>query len=148
MDHALVERSKEHLAFSLTVPVVHFTCKGMRNMKRVTKGFFAVGLATWVAFFGGTGLAQSIPAPKPFQVFDGLSYANKPDLSVYGFRPITVVYGQQFGPDWFKQIDRLPDFTQVQTVAREASQKGYDVVLDIEHWPVKGSPEVVGGSLT
>ena len=117
-------------------------------MKRVTKGFFAVGLATWVAFFGGTGLAQSIPAPKPFQVFDGLSYANKPDLSVYGFRPITVVYGQQFGPDWFKQIDRLPDFTQVQTVAREASQKGYDVVLDIEHWPVKGSPEVVGGSLT
>lgn len=117
-------------------------------MKRVAMGFFAVGLATWVAFLGSTGLAQSLPSPKPFEVFDGMKYNNKPDLSVYGISPIRLVYAGEFGPDWHKQADRLPDITQVQAVARAADKKGHMVVLDIEHWPVKGSPDVVGGTIT
>jgi hypothetical protein len=106
-----------------------------------------VGLAAWVIFPGSSGLAQSIPSPKPFSVFDGTLYSNKPDLSVYGIRPITVVYAGNFGPDWYKEADRLPDFQAVQAVAREAHQKGYGVVLDIEHWPLNGSPDVVRDNL-
>ena len=108
----------------------------------------AVGLATWVVFLGSTALAQSPPSPKPFLVFDGTLYSNKPDLSVYGIRPITMVYAGKFGPDWYKHADRLPDLQAVQAVAHEAQQKGHRVVLDIEHWPLKGSPDSVHDSLT
>jgi len=108
----------------------------------------AVGLATWVVVFGSTGLAQSLPSPKPFLVFDGTLYSNKPDFSVYGIRPIELAYAGEFGPDWTKQADRLPDLQAVQAVARAAQQKGHGVVLDIEHWPLTGSPDVVHNSLT
>ena len=117
-------------------------------MKLVTMGSIAVGLAAWVVFLGSTGLAQSPPSPKPFLVFDGTLYSNKPDLSAYGIRPITIAYAGNFGPDWFKYADRLPDLPAVQAVAREAQQKGYEVVLDIEHWPLNGSPDLVRASLT
>jgi len=117
-------------------------------MKLVTMGSVAVGLATWVVLLGSTGLAQSPPSPKPFLVFDGTLYSDKPDLSAYGIRPITLAYAGKFGPDWHKHADRLPDLPAVQTVAREAQQKGYVVVLDIEHWPLKGSPDSVRDSLT
>ena len=68
-------------------------------MKLVTMGACAVGLVTWVVFLGSTGLAQSPPSPKPFLVFDGTLYSNKPDLSAYGIRPITLAYAGKFGSD-------------------------------------------------
>src|ERR1041385_1234232 len=108
-------------------------------MKSVMMCSFAVGMATWIVFLGSTGLAQSPPSPQPFMVFDGTLYSNKPDLSIYGIRPITLAYTGNFGPDWYKDADGLPDISAVQTVAREAQQKGYRVVLDIEHWPLTGA---------
>ena len=96
----------------------------------------AVGLATWVVLLGSSGLAQSIPSPKPLLVFDGTLYSNKPDLLAHGIRPITLVYAGKLGSDWYKQTGRLPDLQAVQAAAREAQQKGYGVVLDIEHWPL------------
>jgi hypothetical protein len=117
-------------------------------MKPVTMGVFAVGLATWIVFLGSTGLAQAPSSPKPFLVFDGTLYSNKPDLSAYGIRPITIAGAGKFGPDWYKQADRLPNIESVNAAAREAQQKGHGVVLDIEHWPLKGSPDSVRDSLT
>ncbi|MEO7858905.1 MAG: hypothetical protein ABIU05_00435 [Nitrospirales bacterium] len=117
-------------------------------MKVVTKGLFTVGLATWFSFTVLTALAQSPPGQKPFVVFDGMDYFHKPDSSKYGIRPITLVYADRFGLDWFKEADRLPDLQAVQAVAREALQKGHIVVLDIEHWPLTGSPDSVRDNLT
>ena len=117
-------------------------------MKPITKCSLAAGLATWIALTVSTALGQIPPSPRPFIVFDGTLYSNKPDLSVYGIQPITLVYAQQFGPNWFTVIDRLPPIESVQTVAREAQQKGAAVVLDIEHWPLIGSPDLVRDSLT
>ena len=117
-------------------------------MKLITMGSLAVGLAIWGAIFGSTGLAQSLPSLKPFLVFDGTLYSSKPDFSVHGIRPITIVYAGEFGPDWYKQAARLPDLQAVQAVAREAQQKEHGVVLDIEHWPLNGSPDAVRDSLT
>jgi len=111
-------------------------------------GSFAVALATWIMFLGWTGAAQSLPSPKPFVVFDATLYSNKPDFSAHGIQPITIAYAGKFGPDWYKNADRLPDLQAVQAVAREAQQKGHLVVLDIEHWPLKGSPDLVRNSLT
>jgi hypothetical protein len=117
-------------------------------MRRVLSGFFTVGLVTWLLLLSSAGLAQSIASSKPFLVFDGTSYSNKPDLSAYGIRPITMAYAGKFGSDWYKSADRLPDLQAVQAVAREAQLKGHMVVLDIEHWPLKGSPDSVRDSVT
>jgi hypothetical protein len=117
-------------------------------MKLVRMASIAVGMMTWVVFLGSTGLAQSPPSPKPFLVFDGTLYSSKPDLSAYGIRPITMAYTGNFGPDWYKDADTLPDISAVQTVAREAQQKGYEVVLDIEHWPLTGALDSVQDNLT
>ena len=35
-------------------------------MKSLTMGSFALGIVTWFVCLGSTGLAQSIPSPKPF----------------------------------------------------------------------------------
>src|ERR1051325_10468982 len=102
-------------------------------MKLVRMVSIAVGFMTWVVVIGSTGLAQSLPSPKPFLVFDGTLYSNKPDLSAYGIRSITIAYAGNLGPtDWYKQAGSMPDLQAVQAVAREAQQKGHGVVLDIE----------------
>jgi hypothetical protein len=92
--------------------------------------------------------AQTLPLKKPFMVFDGTLYADKPDLSQYGIQPITITYAQQFGPDWFKQSERLPDKESVQRIARQAQTSTNRVVLDIEHWPLTGDPNQVQKSLS
>jgi hypothetical protein len=93
------------------------------------------------------GQTQTVSSQKPFPVFDATLYSKKPDLAAYGISPITVVYAQQFGPQWFKQIDLLPSSESVASVAHEAKLKGHPVVVDIEHWPLKGSPDIVQDSL-
>lgn len=108
----------------------------------------AAGLATWVVFLGSTTLAQSPPSSKPFLVFDGTLYSNKPDLSRYGIQPITMVYAGKFGPDWYKYADRLPSANSVRSVAQDVRHTSHMAVLDIEHWPLKGSPDSVHNSVT
>ncbi|MBI5316148.1 MAG: hypothetical protein HZB34_09270 [Nitrospirae bacterium] len=76
-----------------------------------------------------------------------MGYLNKPDLSVYGIKPITLHGGASLGPDWYKQADRLPLIEFVQAAAQRAHQKGAPVVLDIEHWPLQGPPDIVQSSL-
>lgn len=117
-------------------------------MKLVEKLCLGVGMAIWVVCLGSIGLAESPPDAKPFAVFDGTLYFNKPDLSAYGIEPITMAYAGKFGADWHKQSDRLPNAESVQAVAREMQNKGRVVVLDIEHWPLKGSPDLVRNSVT
>ena len=79
-----------------------------------------------------------------------MDYLHKPDTSVYGIRPLTLIYPDRFGPDWYKQADgRLPDPAAVHAVARDVQQRGQRLaVLDIEHWPLTGSPDSVRDNLT
>lgn len=94
-----------------------------------------------------TARAQSLPDPKPFVVFDGTLYTEKPDLSAFGIQPITIAYAGKFGPDWQKQSEHLPDKEAVQRVAREAQERTSLAVIDIEHWSLKGSPKLINDSL-
>ncbi|MCC6142133.1 MAG: hypothetical protein IT389_16145 [Nitrospira sp.] len=108
---------------------------------------FIAGLAIWATFTGSTALGQTLPDSKPFIVFDGTLYSNKPDLSAYGLQPITIGYSAKFGSDWYKQADRLPNIDAVKAIARDAHQGGQMIVLDIEHWQLKGSPDLVQNNL-
>lgn len=99
---------------------------------------------------GSTDATAEIKTPSPakqFLVFDATFYTNKPDLSPYGIQPIPLIYPGTFGSQWQKHNDRLPGIEAVMKAAREAQNKAATVVIDIEHWPLKGSPESVKESL-
>lgn len=90
----------------------------------------------------------SVTSPhKPFPVFDATLYSGKPDLSAYGLQPITLVYAGSFGSHWHKQSDRLPEPESVKAIARQAEERGYPVVIDIEHWILTGTHESIAASL-
>lgn len=127
----------------------------MSGRIRARLALIVIGLCCTAAqlIFDGTlhaviAQANSLPKPKPFQVFDGTLYAEKPDLSSYGIQPITIVYAGKFGADWLKQSEHLPDREVVQKVAREAQEKTTPVVIDIEHWPLKGDSSQVQKSVS
>ena len=116
-------------------------------MKPVMLGFFAVGVAMiWVVCFGSTGVAQSIPSPKPFLVFDGTLYAHKPDLSQYGIQPINIVYESKIFVKG-APVGDLPSKTTVQQVVRGLGASRW-LVMDIERWPEVGTDQVVADSVS
>jgi hypothetical protein len=114
----------------------------------------AAGLGIVAGFFSAGGSAgpvvhaQTLPGKKPFMVFDGTLYTGKPDMSVYGVRPISIAYTGELGAQWYKNSDHLPDKNVVQQVARESLSNTSPVVIDIEHWPLKGDPDEVRRSLS
>jgi hypothetical protein len=116
-------------------------------MKSINIHCVISGLAIGVVLSATPALGQTHDESKPFIVFDGTLYTDKPDLSPYGIQPITIGYSAKFGSEWFKQADRLPNIDAVKALARDAQQRGQMIVLDIEHWPLKGSPDLIRNSL-
>lgn len=116
-------------------------------MKHLVLSLLILGQLCGTGISSATGEATPSSKPKQFLVFDATLYANKPDLSPHGIQPIPLVYAGKFGPHWQKQENRLPDIDSVKAAAREAKMKSATVVIDIEHWPLKGSPESVKESL-
>lgn len=112
----------------------------------------AIGLGTvstrYLAGDAPWPIAQAQNLPKPFIVFDGTLYSGKPDLSTYGIQPVSVIYTSQFGKDWYKNADRMPDKDVVQRIGREAQMKNTPVVIDIEHWPLHGAFNQVRSGLS
>jgi len=94
-----------------------------------------------------SGESRIESAQKPFLIFDATLYSHKPDLSAQGLQSIMLVYAGNFGDQWHKQSNQLPNMESVKGLAREAEAKGYPVVIDIEHWSLKGSPELVKDNL-
>lgn len=120
---------------------------GRSALVAVGLGCITAGFACVTALGTCTARAESLPDKRPFAVFDATLYAEKPDLSVFGIQPITIVYAGTFGGDWHKQSDRLPDKEAVQRVASDAKGRSSLAVIDIEHWALKGSSQVVKANL-
>lgn len=84
-----------------------------------------------------------------FTICDGTLYKNKPDFSQYGIEPITIYYVTKIWGNWNNEVTRndLPEESRVRELAREAAQKKYPLVIDIEHWPLRGDDNVIGESI-
>jgi hypothetical protein len=89
--------------------------------------------------------AQAIGPGNRFPVFDATGFAQKPDLTQYGLRAITVVY-PAFMWDSADEAN-LPDRHRLSAFARLASQSTDFLVIDIEQWPLAGDPAVVAESI-
>ncbi len=79
---------------------------------------------------------------RPFIVFDGTLYKNKPSLDAYRIRPITLLYESRlFVAN--QSPASMPPETIVRTLASELHDSPEPVVLDIERWLLKGDGPVV-----
>lgn len=118
-------------------------------MKLIEGGLLSTALAILILFHTSLGQSESITDRHPFLVFDATGYSNKPDLSEHGIRSIGLAYTAEFGADWYRHSDKLPDPQAVRSIAaRKAQEKTGLVILDIEHWPLNGPVEQIGASLT
>lgn len=86
-----------------------------------------------------TALAQN------YSVYDGTLYRNKPDLSQHGLQSIAILGRQLWGND--KPGEALPNEDRIRLTAQEIAALGTPIVLDIEHWPLQGRPELVQNNL-
>jgi len=75
--------------------------------------------------------------PRPFVVFDGTLYKNKPSLETYHVRPITVLYESRLFAANQSPV-AVPPEPIVRSLAYELRDSPEPVVLDIERWPLKG----------
>ncbi|WHZ30318.1 MAG: hypothetical protein OJF51_005121 [Nitrospira sp.] len=91
-------------------------------------------------------VAHVANAASQFVVFDARWHKDKPDLSQYGLRPITLLGGQLWDNGPHK--DYMPNKNRIPALAEQAMANGGVAVLDIEHWTMKGDPNVVSESLS
>lgn len=70
-----------------------------------------------------------------FTIFDGTLYVGKPDLSVYGIKPIKIIYESTL-IDGSKGSEKKPNQVRIKKIAREIDGAGKIVLLDIECWPL------------
>src|SRR5262245_596248 len=87
------------------------------------------------------------PASRTFTVFDGTLYKQKPDFRQYGIASILMIYEYRFWPNG-DITTALPDQRIARALATEAGSSIAPVVIDIERWPVRGSPSLVQSSVT
>ncbi len=81
-----------------------------------------------------------------FHVFDGTLYKDKPNLSTYGLKPITIIYGGNFW-EHKSHLNQLPHERRAKQLAREAAAASKLVCIDIENWEVAGDDATVASSV-
>lgn len=96
-----------------------------------------------MCFIGIVGNGKCAAAE--FRWFDYLSHTGKPTLTSLGFEPIALVGGRM----WLESEDpaELPNRYMVRKMARDAAKRASTVVIDIEHWPIRGDESSVANSI-
>ena len=91
---------------------------------------------------------QALNPKYQFPVFDATGFTQKPDLTQFGLKTITVVY-PAFMWDGDKGPDpvSLPDRGRIAAFAQIANQSTGILVVDIEHWPLTGGADAVAESI-
>jgi hypothetical protein len=96
--------------------------------------------AVWILphyYSPAMGPAVQVGNQRPFVVFDGTLYKNKPSLVPHHVRPITLLYESRlFVAN--QSADALPPEAIVRSLAYELRSLSEPAVLDIERWPLTG----------
>jgi hypothetical protein len=85
--------------------------------------------------------AKATAYEKQFLVFDGIRLKNKPDLTPYGLKPISVLYHNALWPN--QPPGDLPNHARLRVLAKDMWRRGHLVCVDIEHWPLFNQPDEV-----
>ena len=74
-----------------------------------------------------------------FAVYDGTTYAQKPDLTRFGLKQITIIYSASMWKDTESRLS-LPASNVIRTLALEAAASTGIAVIDNESWSIVGAP--------
>ncbi|MBI4695913.1 MAG: hypothetical protein HY749_18045 [Gammaproteobacteria bacterium] len=103
-------------------------------MKSPCSNLGRLRLAAMLLFCGCFLAAEgsSAAGSTTFEIYDGTSYRNKPNLVRYGIQPVYILTEGKF---WDKKTDQsLPDAKRVKKAAADAASKGLLTIIDIERW--------------
>ncbi len=89
--------------------------------------------------------ANSGPYPCTF-LFQLLAYTQMPDLRTFGIQPARVFGPQDFWPAGSSRDD-VPDSSDVAHGLALRPPNGGPTVLDVEHWPLRGTDAEVAGTV-
>ena len=96
--------------------------------------------AVWILphyYSPAMGPAVQVGDQRPFVVFDGTLFKNKPSLVPHHVRPITLLYESRlFVAN--QSADAVPPEAIVRSLAHELRSSPEPAVLDIERWPLTG----------
>ena len=97
--------------------------------------FFSICLGTLLVFICSP---LSANRNNDFKVYDSTLYSDKPDLQAFGVEDLDTFYA---GSIWGKDhpIQEIPPRESVQKFLAQKSNLTEMIVLDIEHWSLKGS---------
>lgn len=82
---------------------------------------------------------------REFVIFDATLYKQKPDLTRYGFKSVSMVYKHMMWP--IESDGATPPDRGLVRKAAQASESTGIAVLDVEHWPLAGDSAVVQESI-
>ncbi len=94
--------------------------------------------------------AEPVVTDSEFKVYDGTRFRDKPEMTQYGFTPIKVIYQMMLWDKPMSEVGQweLPSKTLVSEWAESASKVNNELaIIDIEHWPTKGTDEEVQQSI-
>ncbi|PSL43891.1 hyaluronidase [Chitinophaga niastensis] len=100
----------------------------------------SISLLFTMLMMAGCSKSNNTPQPQPgghsFLIFDGIHYANKPDLQPEGLLPLNLVYANRLvSPNPADNTQFLPDTVKIKAVATQyLTQPNVPVTLDIESW--------------
>lgn len=84
-----------------------------------------------------------------FVAYDGTLYRTKPDFTQHGIQPLKIIYGREFYAEGESHM-AMPKEKHCRTLAKQYyNTTSLDLaVINLENWPLKGSPSVVQDGLT
>ncbi|MGE0643573.1 MAG: hypothetical protein AB7P24_07885 [Nitrospira sp.] len=112
-----------------------------RRSRCLVLGLAVVGVCG-VSLPSDSVTTMAVAAQRPFVVFDATLYKNKPPFNGYPIRPIKLIYDSRLFPKGHNRAALPPEET-VRSAAKELDGVSDRVVIDIEHWPLKGDPKIV-----
>jgi len=94
---------------------------------------------------GDIGGIDKRDSPRKFSIFDATAYLKKPDLSSLGIKPMKILDRGFWAQENYREA---PDRDRVKAVVDKFPKDAAAIVLDIEHWPVRGDAAVVSASIS
>lgn len=111
---------------------------------------FTAALTLLFLFSFQTRAASEPDTATDFRIFDAMRFTDRPDLTRYGIEPIRIIYTAQIWPGKIG-LDDMPAVEDVLRLAQSSRTHRHKwgdlVILDVEHWRLRGDFEDVSANL-
>jgi hypothetical protein len=86
-----------------------------------------------------TPAGKAAAQPRAFDARNAMRFADRPDLTSYGLKDVTVVYTNSLWPKAARRFEPDLSFIRSETIPKMRRKATDLVVIDIEHWKLTGN---------